>query len=331
MHSFDIVPAPVVAEVLGDRQQVLEIVRDTYLAHGSAGTTNPASYFLSFEDRPADRIIALPSRIHTPKLDISGIKWISSFPANIVNGLPRASAVLILNDMADGYPYACLEAACISAARTAASAALTLQALQTTHPSSGTVSVFGAGVIAREILSYIESAHLPIDEVLVCDLDTRSAEALIESLLARGRKARAVDAAEALAATTVITATNAGAPYLDRAPVAGQVYLNVSLRDFTPASLAAAQNLVDDVDHCLKANTSPHLTEQLLGHREFVTGTIPELLAGDLELDPGRGVVISPFGLGVLDLAVGEWVHRVAVERELNVRVPEFFGALRRW
>jgi 2,3-diaminopropionate biosynthesis protein SbnB len=331
MHSFDVVPAPVVADVLGDKQQVIEIVRDTYLAHGSARTTNPASYFLTFKDRPADRIIALPSRIQTPKVDISGIKWISSFPGNIVDELPRASAVLILNDMADGYPYACLEAACISAARTAASAALTLQVLQSTHPSSGTVSVFGAGVIAREILSYVESAGVPVDEVLVCDLDARSAEALIESLRIGGRKARAVDADEALAATTVITATNVGTPYLDRAPVAGQVYLNVSLRDFTPTSLATAQNLVDDVDHCLKANTSPHLTEQLLGHRDFITGTIPELLAGDVELDANRGVVVSPFGLGVLDLAVGEWVHRIAVERKLNVRVPEFFGALRRW
>ncbi len=331
MHTFDVVSSPVVAKILDDHRSVLGLVRETYLAHGAGRTTNPDSYFLRFDDQPADRIIALPARVETRHGDVAGIKWIASFPGNIVSGLPRASAVLLLNSMVDGYPYACIEAAGISAARTGASAALALNALQGTHPSSGTVSIFGAGVIARTILTYVEAEEIPMDEVLVCDPEPRSAAALVELLELRGRKARAVDADEALAATTVITATNAGVPHLDQAPDGGQVFVNVSLRDFSPGSLRDAQNIVDDVDHCLKANTSPHLTEQLLGHRQFITGTIPDLLAGRVSVERDRGVVVSPFGLGVLDLAVGQWVHSVAVAKGLHVAVPDFFGQLRRW
>ena len=33
--------------------------------------------------------------------------------------------------------------------------------------------------------------------------------------------------------------------------------------------LLASTNVVDDVEHCLKADTSPHLVEQLTGNRTF--------------------------------------------------------------
>jgi ornithine cyclodeaminase len=47
------------------------------------------------------------------------------------------------------------------------------------------------------------------------------------------------------------------------------VVLHISLRDLAPEILLASANIVDDIEHCLKANTSPHLTEQLIGNRDF--------------------------------------------------------------
>ena len=86
-------------------------------------SVNPQSVFLRFPDRPNARIIGLPSHLSAP-WEVSGIKWIASYPDNIRAGLPRASAVLIINSHEHGYPLACLEASIISAARTAASAVL---------------------------------------------------------------------------------------------------------------------------------------------------------------------------------------------------------------
>jgi Predicted ornithine cyclodeaminase, mu-crystallin homolog len=87
------------------------------------------------------------------------------------------------------------------------------------------------------------------------------------------------------------------------------VVLHVSLRDLAPEILLASTNLVDDVEHCLKANTSPHLAEQLTGSRDFLAGTLDDVMAGRVTVPADRPVVFSPFGLGVLDLAVGKYVY----------------------
>ena len=122
--SFSVISgAQVQLALRGRERQITELVEATYRIHGAGDSVNPPSYFLRFPDRPSARIIALPASIGG-KLRVDGLKWISSFPENVAAGLPRASAVLILNDHDTGYPFACLESSIISATRTAASAAL---------------------------------------------------------------------------------------------------------------------------------------------------------------------------------------------------------------
>jgi ornithine cyclodeaminase len=89
-------------------------------------------------------------------------------------------------------------------------------------------------------------------------------------------------------------------------------------------------NIVDDVEHCLKADTSPHLAEQLTGNRDFLDGTLDDVMSGRVAVPPDRTVVFSPFGLGVLDLAVGKYVHD-EVRRSGDLHVIEgFFHEQRR-
>ncbi len=67
----------------------------------------------------------------------------------------------------------------------------------------------------------------------------------------------------------MVFATVAGEPHVsDPAWFAhNPLVLHVSLRDLAPEILLESTNIVDDVEHCLKADTSPHLAEQLTGSR----------------------------------------------------------------
>ncbi|MFH9425147.1 2,3-diaminopropionate biosynthesis protein SbnB [Streptomyces sp. NPDC017529] len=333
MFNFDVVPGDSVLDILrSSRGDVLDIVARTYRSHESGETTNPDSYFLRFPEKPDSRIIALPAFLGA-EAGLAGIKWISSFPRNTESGIPRASAVLVLNDYETGYPIALLEAANISAARTAASAAVAAKALRPDGFSGTRVAVVGGGVIARNICDYLHAAGCVPDAYVVHDLHEPSARALAEHVRATQERPASVtsDLGAALEADTVVFATTALEPYVHRPFAAGQVVLNISLRDLAPEVVLGAQNVLDDVEHCMKANTSPHLAEQLTGSRDFVSGTLAGVLNGKVKLTADRPVVFSPFGLGVLDLAVGAFALRQAREAGTAVSVPDFFGETRRW
>ena len=319
----------------GREKQLVELVEATYRWHGAGDSVNPPSYFLRFPDRPSARIIALPASIGG-EVRVDGLKWISSFPSNVAGGIPRASAVLILNDHDTGYPFACLESSIISATRTAASAALAADWLSRGRPRPVRVGFFGAGLIARYISSFLIGTGWSFDETGVYDLSPDSAAGFRGYLEQSGTTARVTvhDSAERLIRDSdlVVFATIAGEPHVHDSSwfAHNPLVLHVSLRDLAPEILLASTNIVDDVEHCLKANTSPHLAEQLTGNRDFVHGTLDDVLAGRLTVPADRPVIFSPFGLGVLDLAVGKFVYdQVALSGELYV-VDDFFAELRR-
>ena len=327
--------AQVQGALQGQEKEIVELVEATYRLHGAGDSVNPPSYFLRFPDRPSSRIIALPASIGGP-LRVDGLKWISSFPENVAAGVPRASAVLILNDHDTGYPYACLEASIISATRTAASAALAADWLSRGRPRPTRVGFVGAGLIARYIHTFLAGTGWSFDEIGVHDLSIDSAAGFRGYLEQLGTAGRVTvhDSAEELIRSSdlVVFATVAAEPHVqdlswfEHHPVV----LHVSLRDLAPEILLASTNVVDDVEHCLKANTSPHLVEQLTGNRDFLAGTLDEVMAGRVTVPADRPVIFSPFGLGVLDLAVGRYVYdKVASSGELHV-IEDFFHELRR-
>jgi 2,3-diaminopropionate biosynthesis protein SbnB len=335
--SFAVIPGTQVQQALQGRQsEIVELVEATYRLHSAGGSVNPPSYFLRFPDRPSARIIALPASIGGP-LRVDGLKWISSFPENVAAGIPRASAVLILNDHDTGYPFACLESSIISATRTAALAASAADWLSRGRPRPARVGFFGTGLIARYIHTFLDGTGWSFDEIGVHDLSAASAAGFGGYLEQSGAVGRITvhDRAEQLirASDLVVFATVAGQPHVSDLSwfKHNPLVLHVSLRDLAPQILLASTNIVDDVEHCLKANTSPHLAEQLTGSRDFLAGTLDDVMAGRVRIPADRPTVFSPFGLGVLDLAVGKYVYdEVARSGQLHI-IDEFFHELRRY
>ncbi len=328
------------AAIRAGMPDILAVVEAAYRAHHAGRTVIPQSQFLRFPDERSNRIIALPAHIRNGEGDgkgVTGIKWISSFPGNVERGMPRASAVLILNDASTGYPMACMEASIVSAARTAASAISALRRLganRTPVRAGGVrVALIGAGVISRHVAQCLPLGATPIERVIVHDLRPDSAKALathVETKLgypAHGEPSleRAVRQAD-----VIVFATTAAAPYVDDVTWFSHcpLVLHLSLRDLAPEIVRASCNVVDDIDHCLRAQTSLHLAEMATGHRRFVTTSLPHLLSGGEPPTYDRPVVFSPFGLGILDVAVGHWVYERLAARQAPV--PRFFLDMQR-
>jgi Predicted ornithine cyclodeaminase, mu-crystallin homolog len=334
---FAVVSGAQVQQTLHRREnQLVELVAAAYRLHSAGGSVNPPSYFLRFPDRPSSRIIALPASLGG-QLRVDGLKWVSSFPENVAAGIPRASAVLILNDHDTGYPFACLESSIISASRTAALATVAAGWLSRGRRLPTRAGFFGTGLIARYIHTFLAAGGWSFDEVGIHDTSADSAAGFrgyLERSDAAGR-IRVYDRPEQLvrASDLVVFATIADQPHVNDLAwfEHNPLVLHVSLRDLAPEILLASTNIVDDVEHCLTANTSPHLVEQLTGNRDFLHGTLDDVMAGRVRVPADRPVVFSPFGLGVLDLAVAKYVYDEVVRAGTLHVVDDFFHERRRY
>jgi N-[(2S)-2-amino-2-carboxyethyl]-L-glutamate dehydrogenase len=326
--------AEVHASLEGREREIVEIVEAAYRLHCDGDSVCPDTYSMRFPDRPSARINALPASL-AGDVRAHGMKWISSFPENVAAGIPRASGVVILNDYATGYPFACLEGSIISAARTAAFAALAADRLSgSARPAR--VGFFGTGLIARYVHTFLAAIDWPFEAVGVHDLSAESAAGFRRYLegSTNGAAITAHESPEGLIRSSdlVVFTTVASEPHVrelswfDHNPLV----LHVSLRDVAAEIVLASTNIVDDVEHCLAGNTSPHLAEQLVGNRDFIDGTLGDVSSGRVRVSAERPLLFSPYGLGVLDLALGTYVYdRLAGAGELRT-IDGFFHELSR-
>ena len=329
--DITILKGPEVRAVLAGRElELIQAVRMAYEAHGEGDSSLPHSTFLRFPGEPRNRIIALPAYLGG-RCRIAGIKWVSSFPDNLDLGVDRASAVVILNSPLTGRPEAVLEGSAISAKRTAASAALAAQCL-VGDLRVGRIGIIGCGVINFEIARFLLAVFHDAETFVLFDKD----EARARQFERKCRKAFddvgveiVGDVTSALRGSALVSiATTALTPHisdLSACPPGGAI-LHVSLRDLTPEVTLSCDNVVDDVDHVCRAQTSVHLAEQLVGHRDFIRCTLADILQGRAATpkNPEAISVFSPFGLGVLDLAVAKLARDLALQRGLETVIGSF-------
>ena len=330
-QNFSVITAKSVEGIINNNHQaVYDIIKDTYIAHHNKDTVNPPSYFIWYPDKPLSRIIALPALIAN-KDKIAGIKWISSNPENINNGLNRASAVIILNDYETGYPLACIEGSLISAVRTAYSAVLVTDHL-IKNKKVNTIGIVGTGRIAFNIIKCLSNQKWSAKNIILYDKVTKNAEAfsshlqnkeftLHSNIKVENKLDKLLQESDLL-----IFTTTGKTPYVDKYNLIKKnaVLLNISLRDIAPDIIEQSSNIVDDIEHVMNANTSPHLAQQKYNHTNFINATIGELLVNNLNFDI-KPIIVSPMGLGILDIALSKFVYEQAQKQQENIIIKDFY------
>jgi len=318
------------AVLAGREHEVIQAVRTAYETHGDGDSSLPHSTFLPFPGQPRDRIIALPAYLGGA-CRIAGVKWVSSFPENLRLGRDRASAVVILNSPQTGSPEAVLEGSVISAKRTAASAALAAQCLLS-GSKVGRIGMIGCGLINFEIARFLLAVFPEANTFVLFDEDEARAmqfQNKCQRIFGKVVVEIAKDVQAVLRDSPLISiATTALTPHIGelRECPRGSAILHISLRDLTPDVILSCDNVVDDIDHVCRAQTSVHLAEQLVGHRKFIRCALADILRGRAPARNGSEAisVFSPFGLGVLDLAVAKLVSDLALQQGLETVMCSF-------
>ncbi|PYS24498.1 MAG: 2,3-diaminopropionate biosynthesis protein SbnB [Acidobacteria bacterium] len=314
----------------GREREIIRAVRTAYETHSQGDSSIPHSIFLRFPDQPQNRIIALPAYLGGER-GTAGIKWVSSFPGNLANDLDRASAVMILNSTATGRPQAIIEGSLISAKRTAASAALAAHyLLDGKEPAE--LGLVGCGVINFEIVRFILAMQPDIRRLVLFDLNGKRARHFEgQSLDMRPElEIEVVGSVHELfgKASLISIATSAIKPHIfDLSTCAqGATILHISLRDLSPDLILCADNVVDDIAHVNREQTSIHLASQLTGDQNFIRCTLADILLGRAAArrDSESIAIFSPFGLGVLDISVGKLVCELGVRLGVGTIIKSF-------
>lgn len=325
-----IIGAPEVEVALkGREEEILATVESAYKTHSSGASSLPHSSFLRFPDSDKDRIICLPAFLGGD-YQLAGVKWIASMPDNVGRGMERASAVMILNDRVTGRPKAVIEGSIISKQRTAASAALASKVLASGEPEA--IGFVGCGPINAAVAQFLAAVWPNVGRFMAFDLDPARAEVFGEALLALrpGADFRAAGSLRELLGECPMVAfgTTAITPYVDDldACPADATILHISLRDLKARVILSNHNVVDDLDHVNRAATSIHLASEQEGHTDFVHSSLGDILLGKASLPErdGRKFIFTPFGLGVLDLAVADLVMKTLAEDGGGTLVESF-------
>jgi alanine dehydrogenase len=79
--------------------------------------------------------------------DVASVKWVAGYPANKARGLPYISGLIVVNDAETGFPLSVMDAAEITAARTAAASGVCIRRFA--PPSWHRAAIVGCGEQGR--------------------------------------------------------------------------------------------------------------------------------------------------------------------------------------
>lgn len=172
--------------------EAYDAVREAFVAHARGEWTMPSKVYVT--NYPAGDFRAMPA--------IGGghalLKWVTSFPDNPARGLPTVTGLVILSDADDGRLLAVLDAASVTALRTAAAGVLAADTL--CRPEASSYAVIGCGINGAETARMLVAQGAA---PLVWDIDEARRRLVAERLGVRA----AESATKALACDVVFTVT----------------------------------------------------------------------------------------------------------------------------
>ena len=285
-------------------------VRAAFEAHARGTWSMPSKVYVT--NYPAGDFRAMPAIGDGHAV----LKWVTSFPGNPSRGLPTVTGLVLLSDAEHGTLLAVLDAAAVTALRTAAAGVLAADTLCRSEASS--YAVIGCGINGAETARMLV-AHGA--EPLVWDVDEGRRRVVAERTGARA----AGSAAEALASEVVVTVTpGAEVLYPEGSLEAGQ---HVSLMgadgpgkaEVAVAEMSRAHLFCDDWEQASHGGELAAGVAAGVVSRDSVT-ELGAVLIGDADgrRSAGDVTLFDSTGLAIQDLAIAKAAYAKAGELELQ-------------
>ncbi|MGO4498982.1 2,3-diaminopropionate biosynthesis protein SbnB [Paenibacillus sp. 2RAB27] len=310
-----------IREIGIDWKKLTDIIEDVVAIQDNGDCAHPLKPYLRFRD-PKNRIIAMPAYVGG-NINISGIKWIASFPDNRLKGLPRAHNTLILNKPTTGEPLAFIHSGLLNGLRTAAVSGVMLsQFVMFRQPDRLRIHLIGWGPIGRLHLDMCVALFGEwIEEVRIYDLNGVELGTIPAAIQSRTQVINDWRTGYR-EANVIMTCTVSAERYIDEAPPRGALLLNVSLRDYKPESVADVKTIiVDDWREVCRERTDIEQLHHLYGLQESDVHTLADVVLRDqlASVETQEPVFFNPMGLGIFDVAVAGYYWREALRLQKGV------------
>jgi ornithine cyclodeaminase len=258
-------------------------------------------------------------------IDMAGIKWIGSAPGNIRQGLPRASALTILNDPITKFPVAVMDGTVISAMRTGACGGVAVKYLAKKEPA--VLGLYGAGVQSRTQLMAALTVRPTIRKVKLYDPLQERARAFAQEMSRLWKvDVEAVDKAEdaARGVDLIISATMATGPvclyeWLDPK---GLTVCNIGGVEYDDAVvLNAARTYADSIDAVVdrNGNTIAHMINEGRFPPDAFYSDLGPVINKKKEGRTGdEFIYFASVGSGLFDIAVAARILKEAEKQNLG-------------
>jgi len=288
---------------------LVPLMEQVYRTYYTGDFRMPKSDYLKYDGRSNyDRIITLLGYLGG-EFNLSGVKQICSSTLNQDLGLPRASGLIILNDVSTQRPFAILEASQISAARTAAVTGLAIQWLAKRPIKK--MAFLGCGYLARVHLQMWNQLYSEdLKTVHVFDKKADAMDHFVTYADGIGMKAIPCQSAEAAlaGADLIVPMTTEETPYVEPDWVTpGALYSAVSLLDAKIELLKHASVIVvDDLESCKHEGRPLQLLDEAGELNDESLFSMGEIVSRDLRIRGTESDVVffNPMGTVLTDLAV---------------------------
>jgi ornithine cyclodeaminase/alanine dehydrogenase-like protein (mu-crystallin family) len=278
--------------------EAYDAVRAAFEAHARGTWSMPSKVYVT--NYPAGDFRAMPAIGDGHAL----LKWVTSFPGNPGRGLPTVTGLVLLSDAEEGRLLAVLDAAAVTALRTAAAGVLAADTL--CRPEASSYAVIGCGINGAETARMLVAHGVT---PAVWDVDEGRRRFVAERIGARV----AASAAEALGSEVVITVTpGAEVIYPEESLEAGQ---HVSLMgadgpgkaEVAVAELGRAHLFCDDWEQASHGGELAAGVEAGVVERDSVT-EIGAVLTGEADGRRSAGdiTLFDSTGLAIQDLAIAK-------------------------